>query len=190
MNHYDVLGVSRDVDQATLRHAYLAAARAHHPDFHVGADAIELASAAKRMQEVNEAWAVLGDPERRAEYDRTLPAPRSRPSTTSGDPSRQPLVMPPGKGWTPRPDDTRWQRNYAAWRDEDERLAEDEPSTRRRVVLVLPVLLVVLALVLGLVGAATSSRPLFAACFVAVAMAAILFVMLPVMEMARGRNRD
>lgn len=190
MSLYEVLGVPRDADAVALRRAYLAAARAHHPDFHAGADAAERASSAKRMQEINEAWAVLGDPARRAEYDRRQPGARSRPPAPERSEERAPVVTPAGKGWTPRADDTRWQRNYAAWRDEDERLPEDPPSARRRVILTVPIALVVLAVVVGLAGAAMSSRPLLAASFVAAAIAAILFVMLPVLEMARSRGRE
>jgi curved DNA-binding protein CbpA len=190
MSLYEVLGVSRDVDAAALRRAYLAAARAHHPDFPAGAGAAERASSAKRMQEINEAWAVLGDPARRAEYDRRLSGTRSRHVTPERASERDPVVTPPGKGWTPRADDTRWQRNYAAWRDEDERLLDDPPAARRRVILTVPIVLVVVAIVVGLAGAAMSSRPFLAASFVAGAIAAILFVMLPVLEMARSRGKD
>lgn len=196
MNHYEVLGISRDADAAAVRRAYLVAARAHHPDYFVDGDDRARATAARRMQEINEAWSVLGDAKRRAAYDRDLGRPDPGPSkgankTADGRTKAggRPVV-PPGKGWTPRADDTGWQRDYGAWRAEDWRLPEDEPSTGRRLVLMLPTLLVVVALVLGLVGAAMSSRPVLAACFVSFAIAAILFVMLPVIEMTKGRDRD
>src|SRR5690606_26882369 len=115
----------------------------------------------------NEAWAVLGDPAQRADYDRKQPGHRPRPAGAERTAATGPVVTPAGKGWTPRADDTRWQRNYAAWRDEDERLPEDPPSTRRRVMLTVPVALVVLALAIGLAGAAMSSRAFLAASFVA-----------------------
>lgn len=73
MTHYEVLGVGPAADEATLHEAYLALARRHHPD-RAGGDA-------SRMQAINEAWATLGDPVRRARYDRaiggTATAPRS-----------------------------------------------------------------------------------------------------------------
>ena len=80
--------------------------------------------------------------------------------------------------------------DFAGWQAEDERLPEDPPSTGRRVVLAIPVLLVLVAFALGLTGAALSSRGLLAAAFVALAIAAILFVMLPVLEMSRSRGRN
>jgi hypothetical protein len=64
---YDVLGVAPDVDGAELRRAYLALAQRHHPD-RPGGDA-------GRMREVNEAWARVGDPGRRARYDAAIGAP-------------------------------------------------------------------------------------------------------------------
>lgn len=64
------------------------------------------------------------------------------------------------------------------------------PTIRRRVILTVPIALVVVAIVVGIAGAAMSSRPLLATSFVAGAIAAILFVMLPVLEMARSRGRD
>lgn len=67
MTHYEVLGVGPAADEATLHEAYLALARRHHPD-RAGGDA-------SRMQAINEAWATLGDPVRRARYDRTLGGP-------------------------------------------------------------------------------------------------------------------
>lgn len=78
---YEVLGVAPDADAASIRRAYLAAARAHHPDRHAG-DPASAARAESRMREINEAWAVLGDPQRRAVHDRELarrPAAASNP---------------------------------------------------------------------------------------------------------------
>lgn len=75
MSHYDVLGVRPDAGPAELRRAYLALARRHHPDRHAG-DAAAAARAEARMQELNAAWAVLGDPEARARYDRRRLAER------------------------------------------------------------------------------------------------------------------
>jgi hypothetical protein len=61
VSHYDVLGVSPDADTGEVHRAYLALARRHHPDRKGGDDV--------RMRTINEAWAVLGDPARRQQYD-------------------------------------------------------------------------------------------------------------------------
>jgi len=76
---YEVLGVAPDADATEMRRAYLDAARTHHPDRHAG-DPVSAARAESRMREINEAWAVLGDAQRRAVHDREL---ARRPSGTS-----------------------------------------------------------------------------------------------------------
>jgi DnaJ-like protein/exodeoxyribonuclease X-like protein len=59
-DHYTVLGVARTADRRAIQAAYRALARQAHPDF--GGDGDEMAR-------INEAWHVLGDARRRAEYD-------------------------------------------------------------------------------------------------------------------------
>lgn len=66
-DHYRTLGVAADATVADLRAAYLKLARANHPDTFDGA---RTDSAEATMQAINEAWNVLGTPQRRTEYDR------------------------------------------------------------------------------------------------------------------------
>jgi hypothetical protein len=75
--HYDTLGLSPAATPEEVRAAYLAGARRFHPDHHGGPDA------ARRMQEVNAAWAVLGDPDARAAYDAQLTPVEPPPAPTS-----------------------------------------------------------------------------------------------------------
>lgn len=67
MTHYEVLGVAESAGPDELRQAYLAQARRHHPDRQ--SDARGRAAAEERMRDINAAWAVLRDPERRRRYD-------------------------------------------------------------------------------------------------------------------------
>jgi hypothetical protein len=60
---YEVLGVEPSASPDEVRVAYRRAARRHHPDY--GGDG-------ERMQDLNAAWRVLGDPVRRLAYDRQL----------------------------------------------------------------------------------------------------------------------
>ena len=62
---YDVLGVSKDADEKTLKAAYRKLAMANHPDRNQGDDAAE-----ERFREASEAYEVLKDPQKRAAYDR------------------------------------------------------------------------------------------------------------------------
>jgi curved DNA-binding protein len=64
-DYYDILGVKRDASQAEVKKAFRKLARQHHPDRNPGDAAAE-----RRFKDVNEANAVLSDPEKRKLYDR------------------------------------------------------------------------------------------------------------------------
>ncbi len=61
--YYEVLGLARDASDDDIRRAYRRLARQHHPDVNKEPDA------EARFKEVNEAYQVLSDPERRQRYD-------------------------------------------------------------------------------------------------------------------------
>ncbi len=63
-DYYEVLGVARDADQKTIKRAFLKLARTLHPDVNDAPDAEE------KFKEVNEAYSVLSDERKRANYDR------------------------------------------------------------------------------------------------------------------------
>jgi molecular chaperone DnaJ len=62
---YDLLGVARDADDAALKGAFRKKAMQWHPDKNPGDAAAEA-----KFKEINEAYAVLSDPQKRAAYDR------------------------------------------------------------------------------------------------------------------------
>src|ERR687891_101864 len=64
-DYYAVLGVPRTATPAEIKKAFRKAAREHHPDRNKGD-----AEAERRFKAVNEANAVLSDPDKRALYDR------------------------------------------------------------------------------------------------------------------------
>jgi DnaJ-class molecular chaperone len=62
-DYYRILGVDRNADDKTIKSAYRRLARKYHPDVAKGRDAAE------RFKEINEAYEVLSDPEKRRRYD-------------------------------------------------------------------------------------------------------------------------
>ena len=64
-DYYEVLGVERTADEATIKAAYRKLAKKLHPD--VNPDDKD---AEEKFKEVNEAYQVLSDPKKRAQYDR------------------------------------------------------------------------------------------------------------------------
>ncbi len=63
-DYYEVLGVSKDADDATLKKAYRQVAKKYHPDMNPGD-----AEAERKFKEASEAYAVLSDPDKRRQYD-------------------------------------------------------------------------------------------------------------------------
>jgi len=63
-DYYEVLGINKNADEATVKKAYRSLAMKYHPDRNQGnSEAIE------RMKEINEAYAVLSDAQKRRLYD-------------------------------------------------------------------------------------------------------------------------
>ena len=63
-DYYEVLGVSKDADEDTLKKAYRKLAKKYHPDANPGDKEAEA-----KFKEVNEAYGVLSDADKRARYD-------------------------------------------------------------------------------------------------------------------------
>jgi molecular chaperone DnaJ len=64
-DYYEILGVDRSADDAALKSAFRKMAMVHHPDQNGGSE-----EASARFKEINEAYSILSDPQKRAAYDR------------------------------------------------------------------------------------------------------------------------
>jgi molecular chaperone DnaJ len=62
-DYYKILGVNKDADEKAIKQAYRRLARKYHPDLN------KSKGSAERFKEINEANAVLSDPEKRRKYD-------------------------------------------------------------------------------------------------------------------------
>lgn len=65
-DYYQILGVLHDAEQIVITAAYRALASMYHPDRWKG----DMAEATRRMADINVAYGVIGDPVKRATYDK------------------------------------------------------------------------------------------------------------------------
>ncbi len=74
-DYYKILGVAKDASQAEVKKAYRRLARKHHPDINPGDKASE-----EKFKQIQEAYGVLSDAEKRRSYDRFGDQPASGPT--------------------------------------------------------------------------------------------------------------
>ncbi len=86
-DYYQILGIPRDASAADIKKAFRKLARKYHPDV-----ATDKSSAEQKFKDINEAYEVLGDPQKRQKYDQfgpgwqadaQPPPPYGRPGHTS-----------------------------------------------------------------------------------------------------------
>lgn len=99
-NYYLILGVESFADADAVRSAFRKLARQHHPDLNAGN-----AQAEERFKEINEAYEILSNPDKRAMHDASL---RAMKGNTAGNPaegkaaySKQGDQTPKGKASPP-----------------------------------------------------------------------------------------
>ena len=63
-DYYEILGISKDADEKEIKSAFRKLAKQYHPDLNP-----DDKDAEAKFKEVNEAYEILSDPERKAKYD-------------------------------------------------------------------------------------------------------------------------
>ena len=165
--HYDLLGVSPHASQEEIRRAYHRQARRYHPDANPGTQTGRRST----MAEINAAWEVLGNPERRRAYDLSI-GTRARPGAAA-----------------PADDDFDYDGGY-----EDLRHLYDDHVVPRRarpsdMLIMIPVLLAVAAVALFAFSVMSESEGMRTASLFMVPVTAATFVAAPLVSMLRARSR-
>ncbi len=163
--HYDVLGVAPSASADEVKRAYHRRAREHHPDVQVG-------RSGNPMVEVNEAWAVLGDPARRRTYDREL-ARRTVPT------------HPPDV----EPDDLTGFTGPAGFDDAFEPDAEPRPYTPADAIVLVPAALLGVAVACFAFSTMTEAPALLLTSVILLAVAAMSFAATPLLVLRRSVRR-
>lgn len=90
-DYYDILGVRQGADEDEIKRAYRREALRWHPDRNP-----EDPAAAEKFKQISEAYAALGDPVRRRQYDLSRAPLRRRQPTPAGgaEPLRDPYLNP------------------------------------------------------------------------------------------------
>ena len=71
---YEILGVPKTASEAEIKKAFRSLAKKHHPDKHAGD-----AAAKKKFQEISGAYDILGDKQKRAQFDAGAIGPDGNP---------------------------------------------------------------------------------------------------------------
>lgn len=189
--HYEILGVPVGATADQIRVAYRRLAREHHPDRPRGS--------ARRMQAINEAFAVLGNDRRRQAYDVSLRSVRT-PAPAGGATSH-----PTDNGRTPPPEASSAHHQPASgsgrsrpapppgarpYRGGSSKLVSacrsQQAGTVARLLAVAPTILFAVSLVVGVIGMMLTSRALLGVAFLLFSLSALAMVSAALLELARS----
>lgn len=174
MGYYEELEVAPSATPAEIRRSYLALARRFHPDGLAAVSQQERDRASARMARINAAWSVLSDEDRRAAYDVASGHGRGTGAT----------IRDVGRSWVAFDTDED---------DVDPRLLDDTPTgapTLRRSFTFLPACLAVAGGMATLTGFVIGLSELLAVGLVVLAVAALSFLVIPLVALANSSRAD
>jgi tetratricopeptide (TPR) repeat protein len=103
--HFEVLGLSRSVGEGEVKDAYFRLAKRFHPDVHHGASLGDLRDELEAVFiRLGEAYDVLRDPRKRADYEERLGRSRPKPAASGGEAAGGPAGGPEPAPPEPPPD--------------------------------------------------------------------------------------
>src|SRR6185436_20451631 len=91
-DYYATLGVAKTASEKDIKQAYRKLARKHHPDVNQG----DKTGSDAKIKEINEAYEVLGDPDKRKKYDELGANWRMYEQAGGGGPQGGAAGFPPG----------------------------------------------------------------------------------------------
>lgn len=104
MTHYEILGIRKTATTDEIKNAYKKLVKKYHPDVYVG----DKTFAEKKIKEINEAYDVLSDPDRKKDYDDLI-----NPQTTTS------YTPPDYSGYTYNPGDSFYSKTRTSKRKAD-----------------------------------------------------------------------
>ena len=126
MNYYDILGVSKTASEEEIKKAFRAKALQYHPDKNPGNAAAE-----EMFKKINEAYSVLSDTRKRADYDRGGSSAQQRQSYTQSYAQQNPFARHQFTEDT-ETDDPFYSTHYTWTFYESPKQEEPEPVSRRK----------------------------------------------------------
>ena len=79
MTHYEILGIRKTASTDEIKTAYKKLVKKYHPDVYPG----DKTYAEKKTKEINEAYDVLSNPDKKREYDEAINPPQTTYTTTN-----------------------------------------------------------------------------------------------------------
>jgi hypothetical protein len=165
MDPYEVLGVADGASAEDVRRAYLRLAREHHPDYYVDAPPAERLAAEQRMRVINEAWALVRDPDRRRALEDERPRPFRPFDADADDPDPRDA---PDIPYRPAPPLT----------------------SRRRLLIMAPVLALGTSVLAAIVGTFMSIPGILGVGVLLFLLSCVGFVVMPLLALTRARRDE